>query len=85
MINGGKNMTYFIIRSNADGEVSVNIMDKEDLLEAINPDCDGYSEIEEVLTEENLDDNNDPNYWGDKTLIIKGEIVIPKEQKRRWI
>ena len=68
-------MTYFLIHCSEDGDVSVTPYEKDDLLRAIkNKD---YGPIEFM---ENIN-YGDPQYWGNKSLIIKGEIVIPKPKK----
>lgn len=62
-------MSYFIIQ-NHDGDTTVERATKE--------------EVERRLNEEDLETHSeapkdaDTNYWGEKALIIKGEIVSPK-------
>lgn len=64
---------YFIIGMSEDGEPFHYIMTKKRLQEFLeeNPE-------QEFMTEEDLKENRDLNYWNDAILIIKGEIVIPK-------
>jgi hypothetical protein len=61
--------TYFVIR-NSDGETTVRIISKEQLLEDIE-----NGEFGDVLTE--IPENSDTNYWGESVLIIKGKLVVP--------
>lgn len=67
-----KEETYFTI-SNSDGDTYVYEATKESLLKELD---EGDLSIDEILTE--IPESNDTNYWGGKTLIIKGEIVVPK-------
>jgi len=73
-------MSYFVI-SNSDGDTSIHSMSKDELLKDITPDKDGctaFGGLVEFL--DNLDET-DTNYWGNKVLIIKGEIVVPEPEK----
>ena len=67
---------YFIIR-NSDGDTRVTYIDKKELLLRLNENY--YGENPVFLDE--MPKNNDTNYWGESVLIIKGEIVSPKEEK----
>lgn len=73
-------MSYFII-SNSDGNTTVEQVDKNTLLERIQPEegeeCCYYGRVG-FLNEIN---EGDTDYWGDNILIIKGEIVTPKPKK----
>jgi hypothetical protein len=60
---------YFVVSASEDG-ISVQQMDKEDLLLALEEDGLG-----EIVTE--IPDA-DPNYWGVKSIIIKGALVAPR-------
>jgi len=67
---------YFII-NNSDGDTCVDCVSKEELLKRINSGY--YGEHQSFL--DVMPNESDTNYWGDNILIIKGEIVSPKEQK----
>jgi len=62
-------MTYFVIYCNEDGEVWIKDYTKDQLLEELEEGS--FSEFRDNLKE------NNPQYWGDSVLIIKGEIVTP--------
>jgi len=70
-------MPYFII-SNSDGETTVDQIDKDTLIERIQPEegeeCNYYGRAGFL----NKIEDSDTNYWGDNILIIKGEIISPK-------
>jgi hypothetical protein len=69
-------MKYYLIR-NSDGDTSVSQIDKEKFLASIE---DGdYGESPEFL--DSLVGLSDTNYWGDKMLLIKGEIVTLKKKE----
>ena len=74
-------MSYFII-SNSDGDTTVEMVDKDELLKRIQPE-DGeedfcyYGRVGFLAKIE----ENDTNYWGGNILIIKGEIITPKPKK----
>ena len=66
---------YFVIR-NSDGDTSVEMLDKDTLLERITPDEEyGNKGFITKIKEQ------DTNYWGDDILIIKGDIVSPEVEK----
>jgi len=60
---------YFTIY-NGDGDTYVRQLTKEEVLERA-------AEGEKFLTPEEMEKNADTNYWGERTLLIKGDIVIP--------
>ncbi len=62
---------YFII-SNSDGDTTIDVFTKEQLLKAIQ---EQYWGEREILTE--IPADSDTNYWGNAILIIKGNIVTP--------
>ena len=69
---------YFVI-NNSDGDTFVEDVSKEELIARLN-DGDYYGgkdgvQFLDVILEE------DTNYWRNKILIIKGEIVVPKAEK----
>jgi len=70
-----KEATYFVI-TNSDGDTYVVQVTRAELLEQLNPNEHG--DIELVVSDalESVP-SMDTNYWGDKFLIIKGEIVTP--------
>lgn len=69
---------YFVIR-NSDGDTRVDVLSKEELDEHLTPNEEGehYYGKSGVLSD--VPDNNDTNYWGDNILIIKGQIVGPRQ------
>jgi len=71
---------YFVIK-NSDGNTTVDIYSKEEIQSVINPNEFGdfpYG-TNETLTEDELKEEYDTNYWKNKLLIIKGKVVIPKK------
>ena len=69
---------YYLIRSNDDGEVYVDVMDRETLLERLK-DEGYYGPIEFMAREP----GNDPSYWGERqVLLIKGKAVVPQSVSR---
>ena len=72
-------MTYFVI-SNSDGDTYIQQMDRNELLERLNPDKHGDVELDFPKALSSLDEA-DTNYWQDSFLIIKGEIVTPQAIK----
>lgn len=71
-------MAYFIIHNSEDGEVSVHQMDAEELQKKLKEDYWGTGK-KFILPNDIFD--CDPNYWGGKLLIIKGEIIVPKAKQ----
>lgn len=67
-------MAYFILHSGDDG-FSAEMVDEKTLLERLNEDY--YGDVEALLTD-NFPVNPDPNYWGSRLMIIKGDLVMPK-------
>ena len=62
---------YFIIH-NSEGDTSVEMLSKEELLERLDEEYYGPVEFIDKITE------RDTNYWGEGALlIIKGEIAVP--------
>ena len=72
---------YFVITTNAiNGRPSLSVIGREKLLEAINPDEDGYSEIRPEDVHTNIDSSVDlPARVG--IYIIKGNLVAPRPKK----
>jgi len=66
--------TYYVI-NNFDGDTLVSTYTKEELLNAIE---DG--EFSEGIFDE-FPAQADTNYWGGKSLIIKGGMVVPKPKE----
>ncbi len=66
-------MKYYLIR-NSDGDVYVTEYTKQELLKELD-DEDWRDEFLESLPE------RDTNYWGEKVLLIKGEIVTPQKKE----
>lgn len=65
---------YYIIY-NSDGDTDVEELTRQELLERLN--AEEYGDVDFL---DWINDSN-PNYWEGKLLIIKGEIVVPKEKK----
>jgi hypothetical protein len=63
---------YFVIGMSEDGDPFHYIMSKEELEEFLEEN------EQDFMSEKDLEDHSDSNYWNDSILIIKGEIVIPK-------
>ena len=63
---------YFLI-SNSDGDTHVEPLSEKELLKRLN-DENGIDFLSELPKE------MDTNYWGEGVLIIKGEVVVPKEE-----
>ena len=69
---------YFVI-SNSDGDTTIDNMTKDELIEKLGGDGESnYWGAESFI--DNLKDS-DTNYWGNSILIIKGEMIVPKEKK----
>lgn len=74
---------YFVI-CNGDGDTSIDMMSKKELLVRLKPEEDEdeyFCDYGKVGFLENIK-NDDPNYWGDNILIIKGKIIIPKVKEK---
>jgi len=67
-------MTYFVI-DNSDGDTYVRQMTRTQVEQMLVEWDEMGEQAGEFLSEV---PEADTNYWGGKTLIIKGEIVIPK-------
>jgi hypothetical protein len=65
---------YFVIH-NGDGDTTVREYTKEELISDIVEGAWGDAVVLENIP------SDDTNYWGGDILIIKGEIVTPKEKK----
>lgn len=72
VVSGGQKMPYYLIFCDEDGDVSVEEYIKPDLLKALQDEDYGPIGFIDKLGD------NDPQYWGNNALIIKGEIVKPK-------
>lgn len=66
---------YFVIQCSEDGDVSVIEYEKDELLSLINAEDCGDGSFFDTMPESDL------QYWKNKTLIIKGDIVSPKPVK----
>ena len=67
---------YYVI-SNSDGDTNIKTCTRIELMENLNEDYWGEG-IEFIKT---FESNEDSNYWGgNKIAIIKGSIIIPKEE-----
>lgn len=65
---------YIVISTSEDG-IHVNHLSREDLLARLAENYYGDVEFKNSISE------TDPNYWGTKLLIIKGDIVVPEAVK----
>ena len=72
-----KQETYFVVRVSEDGDVSIS--DYESLDDIAKEYVEDYED--EELPECRDDIGDDLMEWGDKILIIKGHIVVPKTKK----
>lgn len=61
---------YFMIY-NFDGDTMVKTYDKATLQQEIDNECNDYDFLSKIP-------DDDTNYWDEKVLIIKGQIVVPK-------
>lgn len=66
---------YFVI-SNSDGDTTVTVLTKEQLLKALKENYWGNKEIFETVP-----NDLDTNYWGEGIVIIKGKVVTPKAEQ----
>ena len=67
---------YYVIH-NGEGDTTVNVYTKEELLRHIE---EGYWGMDtKIMTE--FPNDSDTNYWGGEILIIKGNMVSPVEKK----
>jgi len=71
---------YFKIY-NSDGDTSVNIYTKSELLAELNEELSEGNTSHGFLTEEDIREYLDTNYWDNESLIIKGKVVNPKPKK----
>ena len=71
--------TYFVI-SNNDGETYIAQMTEEALLRALQPNEFGDVEIVASDIAKSLPGSG-TDYWRNKTLIIRGEIIVPKAKE----
>jgi hypothetical protein len=69
---------YFVIHNSEDGEASVHQMGAEELQNKLKADYWGTGK--RFLSSDDTF-SCDPNYWGGKLLIIKGEIIVPKPKQ----
>ena len=67
---------YYTVWCVIDGDIYVNEYNKEQLEELIN---DKDAKVDNFI--DSLSCKSDPIYWKGATLIIKGEIIVPKEKK----
>ena len=72
-------MMYFVI-SNSDGDTYVRQMGEDELLKELNPDACGDVILDSAEVLRSLAEV-DTNCWGGKFLIIRGEIVVPREEQ----
>jgi len=67
---------YFLIR-NSDGDTHIHEFTKEQLEKALNAEDFGPN----AEWKDSIGKHSDTNYWGEGMLIVKGEIITPKEVK----
>ena len=65
----------YMVISNGEGDTSVRVFTEEELKHALAVNYWGDVGFVDI---NDLKDDPDTNYWCDKILIIKGEIVLPK-------
>jgi len=65
---------YYVIR-NSEGDTYVERISKQELVKRLNENYYGEEYLNGVPKE------SDTNYWGGQTLIIKGEVVVPREKR----
>jgi hypothetical protein len=73
---------YFVIQTNEDGEVSVDCFeDAEELMHEY--EWDDLDAIKDEYHPQFFVEapDSDPMYWGRRCLIIKGDIIVPKEKQ----
>jgi len=72
---------YFVITTSEDGEPSMCVKERDEIVKELTPDKDGYAELraEEIYTE--LPERYIDLCAQSGTYIIKGELVIPKAKK----
>ena len=77
---------YYIIEISEDGDISVTENSAEDIKKLINTDKEAWdAEIVSDTCNDEMPASGDPNYWGDKRiLIIKGKIVTPKPITKQY-
>ncbi len=70
-------MAYFLITASSDG-INIQPLERSELNERLN-------EMSTVDFADTLPDT-DPNYWGEKSVLIKGNIVVPvpKQAVTTW-
>lgn len=66
--------SYFLITTTEDG-IRIRQTTKEQVAKEM---ADGECEIADFAKE--IPKDADPNYWGCKAVLIKGEIVVPREK-----
>lgn len=72
---------YYVISGSEDGDIRVESYTESQLLNLL----ENYEDdLPNIIT--TLKNHNDPMYWGDSILIIKGEIKVPKpmETIKAW-
>ena len=67
---------YYVIH-NGEGDTIVSVYTKEQLLKELDEEEGGF--YEGIF--DKLPDDGDTNYWGGRSLIIKGSIVSPKPEQ----
>jgi len=67
---------YYVIQ-NSDGDTRVDCITENVLKERL---AEQYWGNIGFVDMNQLNKNNDTNYWGENIMIIKGDIVIPKEK-----
>lgn len=61
---------YFLIR-NSDGDTYVETLTEDQVRERLDE-----ASLDFLSADESFD--TDTNYWGDHSLLIKGEVVVPQ-------
>lgn len=73
-------MKYFVI-SNSDGDTNVSIYTEQELLKWLNGIAEDGCEPPIFINKDDECLESDTNYWGGKTLIIKGDFCVPSAAK----
>jgi len=72
-------MKYFYFHISEDGDVGFGVYTKEQFKkEFLDVDEEDMLDIDDFITEGELKENGDPNYWPKHCLLIKGEIIQPR-------
>jgi hypothetical protein len=74
-------MSYFIVHTSEDGDVSLEVVTKAEILKRLTPDKDGYVEYRAEEIHDKLPESYADLCAQGGMYIIKGELVIPQPKK----